>query len=81
MPDSVIKLDLPPLFINSGMNDELFDDGEKFYRKAKDAGVDITFRAGESMLHCYLLLAPMFPEATEAMEEIVNFTRKHLNMQ
>lgn len=69
---------LPPLFINSGMDDELFDDGRLFAEKARSAGVDVTFRAGEKMLHCYPLLAPMFPEATEAMDEIVAFVKKKL---
>ncbi len=45
------------------MDDELFEDGEKFSIKAKQAGVDVTFRAGEGMVHCYPLLAPMFKEA------------------
>ncbi len=66
---------LPPIFINSGVDDELYEDGEKFYLKAKDAGVNITFRKGFGMVHCYPLLAPMFPEATEAMNEIVNFIK------
>jgi len=70
--------DLPPIFINSGVNDELYEDGEKFYLKAKEAGVDITFKAGEGMVHCYPLLAPMFREATESINEIVLFIRKHL---
>jgi epsilon-lactone hydrolase len=69
---------LPSIFINSGVDDELLEDGEKFYLKAKEAGVDITFRAGEGMVHCYPLLAPMFREATEAMNEIALFIRKHL---
>jgi epsilon-lactone hydrolase len=69
---------LPPLFINSGVNDELFDDGRNFSLKAKKAGVDVTFRAGENMIHCYPLLAPMFSEATEAMNEIVEFVKIHL---
>ncbi|MGE0092377.1 MAG: alpha/beta hydrolase [Bacteroidales bacterium] len=72
---------LPPIFINSGVDDELYEDGEKFYLKAKDAGVDIQFRAGRGMLHCYPLLAPMFREATEAMDEIVGFVQKHLHGQ
>jgi acetyl esterase/lipase len=71
---------LPPLFINSGVNDELFDEGEKFAAKAKNAGIDVTFRAGTGMVHCYPLLAPMFPEATEAMNEIVAFMKKHLQL-
>jgi monoterpene epsilon-lactone hydrolase len=58
----------------------LFDDGEKFCFKAKRAGVDITFRPGIGMVHCYPLLAPMFREATEAMDEIVGFVRKHLKI-
>jgi epsilon-lactone hydrolase len=69
---------LPPILINSGADDELYDDGEKFYLKAREAGVDITFRPGPGMIHCYPLLAPMFKEATEAMDEIVAFIQKHL---
>ncbi len=69
---------LPPILINSGDDDELFEDGEKFYLKAKAAGVDATFRAGTGMVHCYPLLAPMFREATEAMNEIVDFIKWHL---
>jgi len=71
---------LPPIFINSGVDDELYDDGEKFYLNAKAAGVDIQFRAGKGMIHCYPLMAPMFKEATEAMDEIVAFIRKHLSI-
>jgi acetyl esterase/lipase len=69
---------LPPIFLNSGVDDELYEDGEKFYQKAKQAGVDITFRAGIGMVHCYPLLAPMFREATEAMGEICDFIKRHL---
>lgn len=71
---------LPPILINAGENDELFDDSEQFFLKAKDSGVDIIFRKGEGMLHCYPLLAPIFPEATEAMDEIADFIRKHLRL-
>lgn len=69
---------LPPILINSGADDELFEDGEKFSLRAKEAGVDITFIPGEGMVHCYPLLAPMFKEATEAMNEIVEYIKQHL---
>ena len=72
---------LTPILLNSGTDDELYDDGEKFYLKAKSAGVDITFRAGTRMVHCYPLLAPMFPEATEAMNEIIAFIQRHLHVK
>jgi acetyl esterase/lipase len=66
--------------INSGVSDELYEDGEKFAMKAKDAGVEVKFTPGPDMIHCYPLLAPMFREATEAMNEIVAFVRKHLQL-
>jgi epsilon-lactone hydrolase len=69
---------LPSIFINAAVDDELYEDGEKFFHKAKEAGIDITFRAGRGMVHCYPLLAPRFREATEAMNEIVRFIRQHL---
>lgn len=69
---------LPPIYINSGTDDELYEDGEKFYLKAKSAGVDITFKPGKGMVHCYPLLSPMFREATEAMNEIVSFIKMHM---
>jgi monoterpene epsilon-lactone hydrolase len=70
---------LPPVFINSAVDDELYEDGEKFYLKAKEEGVDITFRSGEGMVHCYPLFSPMFREATVAMNEIVGFIQRHLS--
>lgn len=70
---------LPPIFINSAVDDELYEDGEKFYKKAKNEGVDIIFKAGYKMIHCYPLLAPMFKEATEAMDEIMMFIKNHFN--
>lgn len=70
---------LPPMFINAGTADELFDDSLSFYEKAQKAGVEITFCEGEDMIHCYPLLAPLFPEATKAMNEIIAFIKHHLD--
>jgi epsilon-lactone hydrolase len=69
---------LPPILVNAGTRDELYDEGEAFARRAQEAGVEVVFRAGEGMLHCYPLLAPMFPEAVDAMEEIRVFVERHL---
>ena len=66
---------LPPLFINAGDQDELYDDGRLFAEKAKSAGVDVSFKTGKGQIHCYPLMAPLFPEAEKAMEEIVEFIR------
>lgn len=68
---------LPPIYINAGESDELFEDGKKFYEKAVAAGADVTFRDEKGMIHCYPLLAPMFREASEAMQEIIGFIKMH----
>jgi len=69
---------LPPIYINVGDSDELYDDSIRFYEKAKQAGTDITLKEGRGMIHCYPLLAPLFREATEAMDEIVGFVTTNL---
>jgi epsilon-lactone hydrolase len=71
---------LPPLYINAGTDDELYDDARSFALKAKDAGVDVHFTSGEGMVHCYPLLAPLFREATEEMKEIVGFCKRVLKV-
>ena len=69
---------LPPILIFVGEYETLLDDSTRFAEKAKAAGVDITLRVGERMIHCYPLLAPLFPEATQAMEEISTFIKTQI---
>ncbi|MFM8319795.1 MAG: alpha/beta hydrolase [Chloroflexota bacterium] len=68
---------LPPLLIYVGDYETLRDDATRFAAKAQAAGMDVTLRIGAQMIHCYPLLAPMFPEATQALDEICEFIRKH----
>jgi epsilon-lactone hydrolase len=72
--------ELPPMLINAGDYETMRDDSVRFAEKAKKAGVDVTLRVGEKMVHCYTLVAPMFPEATEAMDEIVAFIKTRLRL-
>lgn len=69
---------LPPLMINAGEYDTLFDDSMRFVAKARAAGVEVTFREGPQMIHCYPLLAGLFPEATQALDEICGFINSHI---
>ena len=69
---------LPPLYINVCENETLLDDSTRFAAKAKDAGVDTTLVVGLKMFHCYPMMAPMFPEATQALQEICRFIREQL---
>lgn len=69
---------LPPILIFVGEYETMLDDSTRFAEKAKAAGVDVTLRVGEGMVHCYPLLAPLFPEATQAMEEICAYIKTHI---
>lgn len=71
---------LPPLYINVGDYETMLDDSTRFAAKAKEAGVDTTLVVGPKMIHCYPLMAPMFPEATQALNEICGFIRNRLEI-
>jgi len=72
---------LPPLYINVGDYETMRDDSTRFAAKAKAAGVDTTLVVGEKMVHCYPLMAPLFPEATQALNEICAFIRSQLRKE
>ncbi len=72
---------LPPMLIQVGEDEVLLNDSTPFAEKAKKAGVDITLKVGEEMLHCFPLLSPLFPEAREAMQEICDFIKRHIGDQ
>lgn len=74
---------LPPVMIVVGDHEIMLDDSVRFAEQAKVAGVDVTLRVWEGMVHCFPLLAPMFPEATEAWNEVIEYikTRSHTGEQ
>jgi acetyl esterase/lipase len=59
----------------------LIDDAVSFAKKAKNSGVDVTLRVGEGLFHCYPVCAPIFPEATQAMNEICLFIRMRVMVE
>jgi acetyl esterase/lipase len=69
---------IPPLIIQVGNNETLRDDSTRFAKKAKESGVEVEMKVWQGMFHCFPLLAPMFPEAIAAMEEVCQFVRKKL---
>jgi acetyl esterase/lipase len=64
---------LPPLLLYVGGDELLRDDATRFAAKAQAAGVDVTLHVGEGLFHCYPVCAPLFPEATQAMDAISAF--------
>lgn len=69
---------LPPLMIQVGDAETLLDDSVRFAKKAEEAGVEVHLHTWEGLFHCFPLLAPMFREATQAMNEVYEFVHKKL---
>ena len=71
---------LPPLMIQVGDYETLLDDSTRFAKRAEEAGVEVHLHVWEGLFHCFPLLAPMFPEATQAMDEVTAFIRQKLGI-
>lgn len=69
---------LPPIMIHVGTHEIHYDDARNFAIKAQQSGVPVTLRIREGMVHAFPLLAPLFPEAQQAMDEIGTYVRSHL---
>jgi acetyl esterase/lipase len=69
---------LPPLLLFAGEDETLYDDAVRFTEKARQAGTTVTLRIGKGLFHCYPAMAPLFPEASKAMEEICRFINEYI---
>ena len=68
---------LPPLLIQVGDAEMLLDDSTRVAAKAQKAGVDVTLEVWPEMPHVWHAFAPFLPEASQAIERIGWFVRKH----
>jgi acetyl esterase/lipase len=69
---------LPSIYICVGGDETMLDDSIAYAEKAQAAGVDVTLKVWDGMFHCFPLMAPLFPEATQALNEICTFIQLHL---
>jgi acetyl esterase/lipase len=70
--------DFPPLFVQAGTHETLFDDVSAFVGKAKEAGVDVTFDAWEGMFHCWQIFSSELPEGQQAIDNIGTYIKRTL---
>ena len=71
---------LPPIMLHVGNDEVLRDDTTRFAENARLSGVAVSCKVWKGMFHCFPLLAPLFPEATAAMQEVVGFVKERLNI-
>ena len=72
---------LPPCLILAGTADPLIDDNRAFARKLRQAGnLDVTLHAAVDMDHGYYFFLGLLPEEDRAVQEIVRFLRRVLQI-
>ena len=69
---------LPPTLIQAGGDEILRDDSVRMAEKMKAAGCDVELQVWPYMPHTWQLLAPVLPEAREAIDEIARFFAQRL---
>lgn len=67
---------LPPLLIQVGASETLFDDAVRLYNKARAAGVETSFEEWDDMIHVWHIFAPMLDEGQKAIERMAEFMRE-----
>ena len=68
---------LPPLLIQVGTTEALFDDAKRLADRARAAGVDVTLEPWDDMIHMWHMFAAMLPEGRQAIDRIGEFIRQH----
>lgn len=68
---------LPPMLIQVGTWETLYDDAVRLAERAHEAGVEVALEPWEEMIHVWQLFAAA-PEAREASERIGGFLRERL---
>ncbi len=70
---------LPPLLIQVGASETLFDDAVRLDEKARAAGVETTFEEWDDMIHVWHIFAPILDEGQQAIERMAEFMREKWN--
>jgi epsilon-lactone hydrolase len=68
---------MPPLYICVGSHEIHLDDCINMTARAELDGVEVTLKKWDGMIHAFPILAPLFPEATLALNEICEFVKRY----
>jgi monoterpene epsilon-lactone hydrolase len=70
--------DLPPMLIHAGDREILLSDAMRLAERARESGVNVTFKVWKGMWHGFHASAAIVPEARQAISELGTFVREQL---
>ena len=68
---------LPPTLLQASAHEMVFDDSVRYVAKAQKAGTDATLQSWSHVCHVWHMFDKMLPEASQALDEITIFLKKH----
>jgi len=60
---------MPSAMVITAHSDVLRDEGAAYARRLRDAGVDVTYRCYHGMIHGFMSMPGVFPQAAAALTE------------
>jgi monoterpene epsilon-lactone hydrolase len=69
---------LPPLLLQVGSSELLFDDTTRFAERAEGAGVDVTVQVWDDVFHVWQASADLLPEARDAIARIGTYVDERI---
>lgn len=70
---------LPPLLIHVGGDDFLLQDSLDLEKKLRAEGADVQMKKWPGLWHVFQAYAPVFPEASQSIDQIGDFIRCHFS--
>jgi monoterpene epsilon-lactone hydrolase len=68
---------LPPMIVHSGSRETLLDDAVRVVDKARQAGVEVTYRIYDGQIQVFHIFASRLEEGATAIEELGDFIAEH----
>ncbi len=70
---------LPPIYICVGTHEIHLDDCINVAEKAREHGQEVTLKQWPKMVHAFPIMAPLFPEASQALSDICAFVKRKVS--
>jgi acetyl esterase/lipase len=68
---------LPPVLVQASRSEVLYSDAQRFVKKARAAGVKVTFQQWTGLIHWWHMFGTM-PESRQALDKIAHYLQKQL---